>query len=658
MQDFQEVIEDSQLINAMYDDTPKPVEPWYVATADEVEVYESHVAHYTPEELSMPYICNTSLGFYLFTRFLRESGLVVYACFLVDAARYRSAPRSKLHRMARELSWKYLTSNTARSSSSGGFRKSNVKREENFPVSLSRNMKLSTPSETIKTNDVKEEEYNEDKEDFDSSSQDNIALSESRTPEWTEDLNSPTSNGLGITGPIVDKLIVAIESTLADNFVPSLFDELDGIVFSLVCRKESEFKKSPLYSKYVNVRIQLSRPVTLKDFHLFRTLGRGGFGLVNGCKKCQSGHLYAMKTLCRKRIKLKKATELCLNERSILKMIRSPFVVCMQYAFTTPLEVCMVFDLMMGGDLGFYLRRIGAFSPAETKYFVARTVLGLKALHDANVVYRDLKPENILLDSKGRSKISDLGLACVVPEKKGLAGTYGTRGYWAPEMLKRDLDGHRLRYRCEVDWFSLGCITYEFIVGVCPFKTDVARKWNSRGGRGAAGSSSTVSSSIRSTRSTKCKARSELEERIDAAVLEMEPDFSDPRFDSNSISFCKALLNKDGPSRLGYNGASEVMQHAFFSDINWGDIISDEMPPPSQPRRDLNMGTQDEIGTFSDAKLAKKIELTEEDMNVFSQWDYVRPEALYDEAVKFMLYEESHGKIIIKDSSGFCCTIL
>ena len=243
--------------------------------------------------------------------------------------------------------------------------------------------------------------------------------------------------------------------------------------------------------------------------------------------------------------------------------------------------------------------------------------------------------------------IQSLGLACKVPDKRGLAGTYGTRGYWAPEMLKRDADGHRLRYGCEVDWFSLGCVTYEFIVGVCPFKTDAARKWNSKGGRGAAGMSTTIANRSSTANKSekkpaKSKARTELEERIDAAVLEMNPDFSDSRFTPESISFCEALLSKDPNARLGIGGADEVMQHPFFSELSWDEIISDEMQPPTQPRRDLNMATQDEIGTFSDAKLAKKVELTKEDLDVFLNWDYVRPDALYDEAVKFMTYEEEH----------------
>lgn len=224
--------------------------------------------------------------------------------------------------------------------------------------------------------------------------------------EWLVDISSTPVNALGITGRLIDTLVATVDE---GNFTSTLFDQLDEVVFSLTLPRESGFKSSSLYRQFVNIRIQLTKPVAYKDFQLFRTLGRGGFGLVNGCKKTQSGQLYAMKALCRKRVKLKKAAELCLNEKSILAMVHSPFIVCMQYAFSTPQDLYLILDLMVGGDLGFYLHRTGSFSAAETKYFVARTVLGLKALHDVQVAYRDLKPENILMDSKGRTKISDLG---------------------------------------------------------------------------------------------------------------------------------------------------------------------------------------------------------------------------------------------------------
>jgi beta-adrenergic-receptor kinase len=244
------------------------------------------------------------------------------------------------------------------------------------------------------------------------------------------DDNTLHSNAIQLSGSDIDEVLHSIgseinfitKSTLHDVkpvqeddvIATSLFDKIDAAVFHRArLRHEKNFIGSPYYKRFVSTMIQTEKNVTLDDFYLFRTLGRGGFGLVNGCKKCDSGHLYAIKQLDRRRIKKKKAADLCLNERNILEKVNSPFIVCMQYAFTSPTELYLVLDLMVGGDLGFHLHHRGIFNPAETKYYIARTILGIKALHDINVVYRDLKPENILMDSKGRTKISDLGLLVI-----------------------------------------------------------------------------------------------------------------------------------------------------------------------------------------------------------------------------------------------------
>jgi beta-adrenergic-receptor kinase len=285
------------------------------------------------------------------------------------------------------------------------------------------------------------------------------------------------------------------------------------------------------------------------DFSLFRVLGRGGFGLVNGCKKATTGKLYAMKVMNKKRVKLKKSDGLCRNERLTLELIDSPFVVCLRYAFHTPQDLYLILDLMMGGDLGYHLARKGRFSRPEVKYYAARTLLGIAALHSQRVVYRDLKPENILMDADGKTKISDLGLATKIG-RSGLADVCGTRGYWAPEMIRRDANGKRSRYTETVDWFSFGCCVYEFISGISPFRTDRARSW-----RGM-------------------DPRKEKDKAIDAALLEMDPEFDTFVFDAKDIDFCSKLMCKDGKRRLGANGADEVMTHPWFDDVNWVNTYS------------------------------------------------------------------------------------
>ena len=188
-----------------------------------------------------------------------------------------------------------------------------------------------------------------------------------------------------------------------------------------------------------------------------------------------------MKVMNKKRIKIKKSVQLALNERNILASIDSPFVVNLKYSFQTTTDVFLVLDLMTGGDLSFHLSRIRVFPKDQCLYYAARIVLGLQALHDKQFVYRDLKPENCLLDRYGRMKLTDLGLACkITPHLQGAAGT---RGYWAPEMLRRDENGKKITYGHCVDWFSFGCLLAEFISGANPYRSEAALNFGKENGK-------------------------------------------------------------------------------------------------------------------------------------------------------------------------------
>ena len=90
----------------------------------------------------------------------------------------------------------------------------------------------------------------------------------------------------------------------------------------------------------------------MNDFSVHRIIGRGGFGEVYGCRKADTGKMYAMKCLDKKRIKMKQGESLALNERMMLSSVSSedgsPFIVCMSYAFHTVDKLCFILDLMNG----------------------------------------------------------------------------------------------------------------------------------------------------------------------------------------------------------------------------------------------------------------------------------------------------------------------
>mmetsp|Transcript_19400 Transcript_19400/g.40921 ORF Transcript_19400/g.40921 Transcript_19400/m.40921 type:complete len:733 (-) Transcript_19400:80-2278(-) len=424
--------------------------------------------------------------------------------------------------------------------------------------------------------------------------------------------------------------------SMCSNELPNtLFDKAEALVADNVREKYWDgFTKSKYHEKLLNFLWYQDRTVVEEDFFVMRVLGRGGFGLVTACKKGTSGKLYAMKVMNKKRIKIKKAEQLTLNEQKCLADINSPFVVNLKYSFQSPTDVFLILDLMTGGDLSYHLSQRGCFRKDECLFYGARIMLGLQALHDRGYVYRDLKPENCLLGEDGRVKLTDLGLATKVT--KTLHGAAGTRGYWAPEMLRRDENGKRKNYGHMVDWFSFGCCLAEFISGTNPFRSEMALNFGLEKGK-----------------KTKEKA-------IDCATLEMNPQLDPKRFNEDAADICRRLLDKNEVTRLGVNGCEEIMSHAWFREVNWEDIISDKMRPPFVPPKDVNAASQSEIGTFAEDKTFHETVLSEKDEAVYTSWNFTNEKAFGAEVIEFLIYERETGEPLlpIQQNTSCCCTIL
>uniref|UniRef100_A0A8C0WXH2 G protein-coupled receptor kinase n=1 Tax=Castor canadensis TaxID=51338 RepID=A0A8C0WXH2_CASCN len=252
-----------------------------------------------------------------------------------------------------------------------------------------------------------------------------------------------------------------VTSTLFQPYVEEICESLRGDIFQ-------RFKESDKFTRFCQWKnVELNIHLTMNDFSVHRIIGRGGFGEVYGCRKADTGKMYAMKCLDKKRVKLKQGETLALNERIMLALVSTgdcPFIVCMTYAFHTPNKLCFILDLMNGGDLHYHLSQHGVFSESEMRFYAAEVILGLEHMHQRCVVYRDLKPANILLDEHGHVRISDLGLACDFSKKKPYASV-GTHGYMAPEVLQKGT-----AYDSSADWFSLGCMLFKLLRGHSPFR--------------------------------------------------------------------------------------------------------------------------------------------------------------------------------------------
>uniref|UniRef100_A0A671Q223 G protein-coupled receptor kinase n=1 Tax=Sinocyclocheilus anshuiensis TaxID=1608454 RepID=A0A671Q223_9TELE len=371
---------------------------------------------------------------------------------------------------------------------------------------------------------------------------------------------------------------------LINKYLTSQVFKHSFILFYLSGAPFAEYQKSMYFDRFLQWKMVERRPITRDIFREYRVLGKGGFGEVCAYQSRASGKMYACKKLEKKRIKKQRGEAMALNEKQILERVNSRFVVSLAYAYETKEDLCLVLTLMNGGDLRFHIYNMGTegLNKERVEFYAAEILCGLSHLHKKSIVYRDLKPENILLDDNGHIRISDLGLAIILPEEKLVKGRVGTVGYMAPEVITNTY------YSVSVDWWGLGCLIYEMTDGNPPFRKHKERL-----------------------------PRQEMERR----VLEMIENYG-KKFDEDTKYICKSLLAKNPKERLGckYGRGSEVIKgHVFFKDINFTRLEAGMMPPPFVPDpRAVYCADVLDIDQFS---TVKGVSLGEVDENFYSKFN-------------------------------------
>lgn len=229
---------------------------------------------------------------------------------------------------------------------------------------------------------------------------------------------------------------------------------------------------------------------SISDFDIVKPISRGAYGAVFLAQKKTTGDIYAIKTLKKQETILKNQAKFVDNERNILTLTDNPFVVKLFYTFQSQYHLYMVMEYLPGGDLFSLLKNLGSFEEEAARVYTAEIILALEYLHNNKIVHRDLKPDNILITRNGHIKLTDFGLSAIgllekqdrlrsssINPKRASVRTeqtesvadnaqVGTPEYMAPEILL-GLGGGEM-----VDVWALGCILYEFLVGLTPFYGD------------------------------------------------------------------------------------------------------------------------------------------------------------------------------------------
>lgn len=208
------------------------------------------------------------------------------------------------------------------------------------------------------------------------------------------------------------------------------------------------------------------RQVSLSDLELLTTVGVGTFGRVRLAKwrGDGSGRVFALKIMKKSVIIRLKQVAHVKSEKSVLSSLDFPFIPRLYASFQTPCCLYFLTEYIPGGELFKHLRMEGQFPNDVGLFYATEVVCTFAYLHSKSIAYRDLKPENILIDREGHLKLIDFGFAKVVTDRTFTL--CGTPEYLAPESITNK--GHDQG----VDWWALGILVYEMLVGNPPFFDD------------------------------------------------------------------------------------------------------------------------------------------------------------------------------------------
>ncbi|KAL6868062.1 Pkinase domain-containing protein [Trichoderma novae-zelandiae] len=215
------------------------------------------------------------------------------------------------------------------------------------------------------------------------------------------------------------------------------------------------------------------QPSAPKQFHLGmfeigRPLGKGKFGRVYLAKERTSGFICALKVLHKSELQAGGGVEKQVRrEIEIQSNLRHPNILQLYGHFHDSKRVFLILEYAGRGELYKHLRKETKFPEWKAAQYVAQMASALQYLHRKHVIHRDIKPENILMGIHGEIKISDFGWSVHAPNsrRKTLCGTLD---YLPPEMIKPGSSDNY--YNEKVDLWSLGVLTYEFLVGEAPFE--------------------------------------------------------------------------------------------------------------------------------------------------------------------------------------------
>ncbi|KIW52175.1 hypothetical protein PV05_07836 [Exophiala xenobiotica] len=369
---------------------------------------------------------------------------------------------------------------------------------------------------------------------------------------------------------------------------PSISDIEKQKEINILAQKEARFLR------FIRTR------ETPQNFSTIKVIGKGAFGEVRLVQRKTDGKIYALKSLIKSEMFKKDQLAHVRAERDILADSKdNPWLVKLHASFQDSAFLYMLMEFLPGGDLMTMLIKYEIFSEDITRFYMAEIVMAIEAVHKLGFLHRDIKPDNILLDRGGHIKLTDFGLSTggrkqhensyyqallksnandksgnrnsmalneqinLTVSNRGLVNTWrksrrhmaystvGTPDYIAPEIFL----GQGYTYLC--DWWSVGAIMFECLVGWPPFCAE-------------------------DTHDTYRKIVNWRESLYFPDELVLGRDAED--MIRSFLCDANDRLGKDGGA---HDGASQIKKHPFFRGVVWDQLR--KIRAPFEPKLSSNI---------------------------------------------------------------------
>ena len=347
------------------------------------------------------------------------------------------------------------------------------------------------------------------------------------------------------------------------NLKNSKSNEINDIIAKINTLEISDDEKLKMLSELRQIESEELRKnrkkQTIRDYESIKIIGRGAFGEVHVCRVIKTGEIVAIKKI-KKEVLIKKNQIIHIrNEQLFMSKVKSPWIVELKASFQEDDFLYLVMEFLPGGDFMNLLIEKDKLTEEEAKFYTAELILAVESIHKLDCIHRDIKPDNILIDKTGHIKLSDFGLAKVSdklyeqnstkdpnynPNKRTHQKLYscvGTAYYVAPEVLIKK------GYSQEIDWWSVGVIFYEMLVGYAPFCAQETQE-------------------------------------VCFRIINHDKYLEVPKeikLSKEALDFMNRMMS-DPNERLGKNGPEEIKSHPFFKGVDW-DNIRNNMKPPFIP---------------------------------------------------------------------------